>query len=150
MSYRTFLLAVHLASVAAWLGANFVQAVLSPRFAKEDAAAAAAWTRQQMWLGQRYYNVAGGLIVLTGILLVLDGPWDLTDGFVLVGLTVVVIGGAMGGLVFAPLSRTRLAALESGDTAKADAAQSRIIPAAILDTILVLTAVVAMVHKWGV
>jgi hypothetical protein len=150
MSYRTFLLALHIAAVAAWLGANFVQAVLSPRFAKESPTVAAAWTRQQMWLGQTYYNAAGAIIALTGVLLVIDGPWDWGDGFVLVGIAVVVVGGALGGLVFAPLARQRLAGLESGDLASAEAAQNRIIPMAVLDTILVLTAVVAMVHKWGV
>jgi hypothetical protein len=150
MSYRTFLLALHIASVAAWLGANYVQAVLSPRFAKESPAVAAAWTRQQMWLGQRYYNAAGALIAITGVLLVLDGPWDWSDGFVWVGIGVLVVGGALGGLAFTPLARQRLAGLESGDLASAEAAQSRIIPLAVLDTVLVLTAVVAMVHKWGV
>ena len=150
MSYRTFLLAIHIASVAAWLGANFVQGVLSPRFAKESPAVAAAWTRQQMWLGQRYYNVAGAGIGITGVLLVIDGPWEWGDRFIWVGIAVLVIGGAMGGLVFAPLARQRIAGLESGDLASAQAAQDRIIPAAVLDTILVLTAVVAMVHKWGV
>lgn len=150
MSYRTFLLALHIAAVAAWLGANFVQAVLSPRFAKEPPAVAAAWTRQQMWLGQRYYNLAGALIGLTGVLLVLETVWDWDDPFIWVGVAVLVVGGAMGGLVFNPLARKRLAGLESGDLAAAEAAQARIIPAAVLDTVLVLTAVVAMVHKWGV
>jgi hypothetical protein len=150
MSYRTFLLAIHIASVAAWLGANFVQGVLSPRFAKEPPAIAAAWTRQQMWLGERYYNVAGGLIALTGVLLVIDGPWDFSDGFVMVGIAVVIIGGLLGVLAFAPLARKRLAGLESGDLAAAEEAQNRIIPLAVLDTLLILIAAVAMIHKWGV
>jgi hypothetical protein len=150
MSYRTFLLAVHIAAVGAWLGANFVQGVLSPRFAKEPPAVAAAWTRQQMWLGERYYNLAGGLIAVTGILLVLDGPWDFSDGFVMIGIAVVVIGGLLGVLAFAPLARQRLTGLESGDIASADAAQGRIIPLAVLDTVLILMTIVAMVHKWGV
>ncbi len=149
MSYRTLLLAVHIASVGAWLGANLVQAVLSPRFAKEPPAVAAEWTRQQMWLGERYYNLAGGLIAVTGVLLVLETPWDWGDRFVWVGIAVVVIGGALGGLVFAPLARKRLAGLDSGDVAAADAAQARIIPMAVVDTVLILTAIVAMVHKWG-
>jgi hypothetical protein len=150
MSYRTFLLAIHIASVAAWLGANFVQGVLSPRFAKEPPAIAAAWTRQQMWLGERYYNVAGGLIALTGVLLVIDGPWDFSDGFVMVGIAVVIIGGLLGVLAFAPLARKRLAGLESGDLAAAEEAQNRIIPLAVLDTLLILMTAVAMIHKWGV
>ncbi len=148
MTTRTLLLALHIASVAAWLGANFVQLVLSPRFAREDSAIAAAWTRQQMWLGQRYYNAAGAGIGVTGVLLVLDGDWSWSAGFIWVGIVVVAIGGLLGGLAFAPLAKRRLAGLEAGDAAAAQEAQGRIIPLALLDTVLLLVAVLAMVHKW--
>jgi hypothetical protein len=148
MTTRTLLLALHIAGAAAWLGANFVQLVLSPRFAKGPADVAAAWTRQTIWLGERYYTAAGGVIAITGVLLVLDGDWSWSAGFVWVGITVVVIGGFMGGALFGPLAKQRAAALDTGDTAAADAAQGRIIPLALLDTALVLTAVLAMVHKW--
>ena len=146
---RTLLLWLHIASVAAWLGANFVQLVLSPRFAKGPADVAAAWTRQTIWLGERFYNAAGAVLTVTGVLLVLDGDWSWGTEFIWVGIVVVVIGGAMGGLLFGPLAKRRAAALESGDTATADEAQGRIIPLAVLDTVLVLTAVWAMVDKWG-
>jgi hypothetical protein len=148
MTTRTVLLALHITAVAAWLGANFVQAVLSPRFAREAPELAAGWLRQQMWLGERYYNVAGGGIAATGVLLVLDGDWSWGAGFVWVGISVVAIGGMLGALVFAPLAKRRLAALESGDTAAAAEALQRIILFAVLDTVLMLVAVLAMVHKW--
>lgn len=146
--YRNLLLALHIASVAAWLGANFVQIVLSPRFAKGPADVAAAWTRQTIWLGERYYNTAGAVLAVTGVLLVLDGDWSWSAGFVAVGITVIVIGGVMGGVFFGPLAKRRAAALESGDEAAAAQAQGRIIPLALFDTALVLTAVLAMVDKW--
>lgn len=145
---RTLLLVVHIAAVGAWLGANFVQLVLSPRFGDGPAEVAAAWTRHTIWLGERYYIAAGGLIAVTGVLLVLDGGWSWGAGFIWVGIAVVVIGGAMGATLFAPLARRRAAALETGDAADADAAQSKIIPLALLDTTLVLVAVLAMVDKW--
>ncbi|HEX4866418.1 MAG TPA: DUF2269 family protein [Acidimicrobiales bacterium] len=112
---RTLLLWLHIASVAAWLGANFVQLVLSPRFAKGPADVAAAWTRQTIWLGERYYNAAGAVLGVTGVLLVLDGDWPWGTTFLWVGIAVLVIGGAMGGLLFGPLAKRRVAALESGD-----------------------------------
>jgi len=146
---RTLLLWLHIASVAAWLGANFVQLVLSPRFAKGPADVAAAWTRQTIWLGERYYNAAGGVLTVTGVLLVLDGDWSWGTEFIWVGFAVVAIGGAMGVLLFSPLAERRADALESGDAATAAEAQSRIIPLALLDTALVLMAVWAMVDKWG-
>lgn len=48
--FRSVVLALHITGVAAWLGANFVQLVLTPRFAKDSDAVAAAWTRQTMRL----------------------------------------------------------------------------------------------------
>jgi hypothetical protein len=145
---RTLLLVVHIAAVGAWLGANFVQLVLSPRFASGPPALAAAWTRHTIWLGERYYTAAGGVIAVTGVLLVLDGDWSWGAGFIWVGIAVVAIGGAMGALLFAPLARQRATALEAGDEAGAAAAQSRIIPLALLDTTLVLLAVLVMVERW--
>lgn len=145
---RTLLLALHITAVAAWLGANLVQLVLTPRFARGPADIAAAWTRQTIWLGERYYATAGGVIGITGVLLVLDGGWSWSAGFVWVGIAVIVIGAVMGVALFAPLGHQRAAALESGDAAEADSAQRRIIPLAVLDTVLVLTAVLAMVERW--
>lgn len=40
----------------------------------------------------------------------------------------IVIGGAMGGLLFGPLAKRRAAALESGDQADPDAAKGPIMP----------------------
>jgi hypothetical protein len=148
MTTRTLLLTLHLAAVAAWLGANFVQLVLSPRFARGPAEVAAAWTRQTIWLGERYYIAAGVLIPVTGVLLVLDGDWSWGAGFIWVGVAVVVIGAVMGSAVFGPLAKQRLIALEKGDEPAAAAVQARIVGFAVLDTALILTAVVAMVHKW--
>jgi hypothetical protein len=145
---RTLLLVVHIAGVSAWLGANFVQLALSSRLSKEGPQVAAAWTRQTMWLGERYYSVAGAVIALSGVGLVQDGSWSWGAGFIWVGIGVVIIGGVMGVAAFTPLAKQRLTALEAGDEPAAAAAQRRIIPLALLDTLLVLTAILAMVHKW--
>jgi hypothetical protein len=147
---RTLVLALHITGVAAWLGANFVQLVLSPRFARGPADVAAAWTRQTIWLGERYYIASGVLIAVTGVVLVLDGDWSWSSGFIWVGISVVVIGAVLGAACFGPLAKRRAAALDAGDVAAAEAAQSRILPLAFVDTALVLTAVLAMVDKWMV
>jgi hypothetical protein len=148
MTTRTLLLVLHIAGVAAWLGANVLQLVLAPRFAREQPAVAAAFTRQLIWLGERYYNVAGAMIAITGVLLVLDGDWSWSAGFVAVGISVIVIGGVLGVTVFGPQAKRRVAALESGDLADAAAAQGLILRFGLLDTALILTAVLAMVDKW--
>jgi hypothetical protein len=145
---RTLLLSLHLTAVAAWLGANFVQLVVTPRLERGSAQVAAAWTREQRWLGERYYGVAGAVIAVTGVLLVLDGDWSWSAGFIWVGVAVVVIGGVLGVVAFAPLAERRVAALEAEDRPAAAAALGRTIRLALLDTALVLTAVLAMVDRW--
>ena len=148
MDTRTLLLTLHITGVAAWLGANFVQLVVNPRFAKDSAAVQAAWTRHQIWLGVRYYNLAGALIAITGVLLVLDGDWSWSSKFVWVGIGVVLLGGALGGAVFAPLTARRLAALEAGDTSLAGDLLRKIMGFAALDSVLILIALLAMADKW--
>jgi hypothetical protein len=146
---RTLLLAVHITGVAAWLGANFVQLVLTPRFDKAGTVVAAAWTRQTIWLGERYYNLAGGIVAVTGVLLVLDGDWSWGAGFIWVGVAVVVIGSLLGVLHFGPQATARAEALERGDAPAAGAALRAILPVAVVDTLLILLAVLAMVDKWA-
>ena len=145
---RTWLLALHITGAAAWLGANFVQLALSPRFARGDTGVAAAWTRQTIWLGERYYPLVGAVMGVTGVLLVLDGDWSWSSGFVWVGIGVVVAGAVLGVAAFGPLAKRRATALEAGDREEAAGVQTRILQLAVLDTALVLTAVLAMVDKW--
>lgn len=147
--FRNVVLALHILSVACWFGANVVQLLLSPRYAKGDAGEASGWTRQTIWLGERFYTTNGAVLLLTGVALVIDGPWAWSDPFVWVGIAVIVIGAVMGAAFFGPLAKQRLAGLESGDTATADAAQTRIIRLAYVDSALIVLAVLAMVDKWG-
>lgn len=150
MTGRNILLTLHIAAIAGWLGANFVQLVLAPRFDKVGGEARKHWTEMTEWMGTRYYAVIGVLILVTGIGLVsLDTtPWEFSDPFVGVGIAVVIVGAVMGGAVFSPLTKKRLAAFESGDETAAKAALSKISLAGAFDTLLVVMAVLAMVSKW--
>lgn len=60
----------------------------------------------------------------------------------------MVIGAVTGAVGFGPLAKRRASALESGDSADAASAQGRIIPLALVETALVLLAVLAMVERW--
>jgi hypothetical protein len=150
MTYGNVLLVLHIAGVCAWLGANFVQLAIAPRMDREGTTIAAAWTRQTMWLGERYYSVAGAWLAITGILLVIHEDLAWRSGFIWVGVVVIVIGAVLGVAAFTPLAKRRLGALEAGDAAGAKEAQSRIIPLALLDTVLVLIAMLAMVDHWHI
>jgi hypothetical protein len=145
---RTSLLVVHLVGVAAWLGANFVQLFLAPFFARRSTGDQVAWVEATMALGQRYYNVAGSVIGFSGAALVVHGSWSWSSAFIWVGFAALAIGAAMGLGVFVPLTRQQLSALRDGSATQS--LRRKILGFALLDTAIVLTAMVAMLRKWGV
>ena len=144
---RNLLLLVHIAAVAAWLGANLTQFVVAPRLRRAGSAEALAWSNAARFLGQRYYNVAGIVVGASGVLLVLDGDWH-WRGFVLVGIAMIGIGATLGIAVFEPLLKKEAAAIEACDVTKLTTTRHSITSVATLDTVLLLITMLAMIDKW--
>ena len=142
--YRHLLLACHIAAVAAWLGCNFTQFFLAPWFRRRGGDAAVAWFEASNRLARMYYNVAGTVLAVSGVLLVRESGFRWSAGFVGVGLAVVIIGGVVGVAFFAPDG----ARLASAQRAGASVNLRRYLLVLSVDSTLVLTAVVAMVSKW--
>lgn len=145
---RNTLLVVHIAAVAGWLGGNFSQFFLMPQMARAGGDTTTAWFEATARMAQRYYNVAGTLLAVSGVLLLLhsDGAYHWSSGFVIVGIAVVVIGGLTGVAFFAP-DAVRLAATSR---AGAPVRIRRFLMVLCADTTLVLAAVLAMVAKWRI
>lgn len=97
-----------------------------------------------------YYNVAGVGLGVTGVLMVLDGDWPWSSGFVVVGIAALVIGGVLGIIEFAPLSRKIAAAARAGDGPMFARLVKRNVLSALFDSTVVLTTILAMVAKWKV
>jgi hypothetical protein len=146
---RTILLTMHIAMVAAWLGADVMQYAMRHRWARETAEASKAWARMQFWLHDRYYSVVAVLTVASGIALVQSEDWGWSPTFIWVGLVTFVLGATLGGIGLKNLAKKRIDALDANDTQGADAATRRSLPIELLLTALVLVTVVGMVHKWG-
>jgi hypothetical protein len=144
---HNLLLLVHLVAVAAWLGANLTQFVVAPRLRRHGAAEARAWSQAAQLLARRYYNVAGAIVLISGIGLVMDGDWK-WQGFVLVGIAMVVVGATLGIAVFDRTLRKEEAALAVGDVVTARRFQHTITSVAILDTFLLLVTMLAMIDRW--
>jgi hypothetical protein len=146
---RTLLLALHIAAIASWLGADVLQHALRRRWERESAEVAHAWARMQFFLHDRYYAVVAVVIALTGVGLVFESDWSWSSGFVWVGIGTVVLGGVLGGVVLKSLAKQEIAAWERGDPDAARAFQRRMLPVELLLTAAVLVAILAMVDKWA-
>jgi hypothetical protein len=145
---RTLLLTLHIALAAGWIGADFAVHVLSPRLHQGPTATQLAWARQIEWLHAKYYAAVAVLLLASGVLLVLDGDWSWSSGFIWVGVGAIVGGATLGGGGLGSLAKRQVAALESGDAAAVAAARRAMVPLSIVVTALPIVAVLAMVDKW--
>ena len=149
VSVRTALLALHIAAAACWLGADVLAHVIGPRLDQESTEVATAWTRAQVWMHDRYYPAVAVAVLVTGVLLVVDGDWSWSSDFIWVGVGAIVLGASLGGGGLGSLSKRRLAALESGDAPTAAEVGRRLKALGAVVTLLPIVAIVAMVAKWG-
>ena len=97
------LLVLHIIAVTLWLGANFSMGVAANRTVGASNEINAWWAGVQGLMGKTMKNAAFILLLITGIGMVsrADDGIEFKSAFVSVGFLVVVIGGALGGMVFA-------------------------------------------------
>jgi hypothetical protein len=148
MTTRNALLALHIAAVAAWLGADFLHYIVGRRLDREPTAIALAWARQEHWLHDRYYAVVAVLVLLTGVGLVQEGNWSWSGDFIWVGFGAIAGGAIIGGGGIGSLAKRRVAELEAGDTAAAAATRKKMVPLQVVVTALPLLALLAMIDRW--
>jgi uncharacterized membrane protein len=146
---RDVLLIVHILATATWLGAGVTVGFLAPRLRRGGDEVAGTFMSAYEKMGLLLFNPAGILVLLTGVFLVIDGPWEFENAFVAIGVVVVIIGAVLGARVFTPLSREAQAAHATGDVARLDKIYSRFRAFGAIDVTLIVLAIVAMVLKLG-
>ena len=144
---RNLLVLAHITTVAAWLGANILQLVVGPRLRAQGGEVARQWAETGRFLGKRYYNIAGLVVLVTGIALVQHSGWN-WRGFVIVGIAMVVVGGITGVAGFDRLFRREREARAAGDEATAKRVTHNITSLAVMDTLLLIVTALAMIDKW--
>lgn len=146
---RNTLLVLHILGVAAWFGANMVLAFAGPRVASASAETRRWWAETQGAMARVLYNVAGVLVLITGVALVLDGGAEFSSTFVSIGFLAVIVGAGLGMAVFGPGSRKLVAAIDAGDTATEKSLNGRLAVFGAIDSLVLVFTVAAMVGKWG-
>ena len=150
MILRTFALWLHILGGGTWLGGNVMQAAVSRGLISGDSNVAKRWMETVHKASGPVYGTASVVILATGIYMVLssDGAYSFGDTFVGIGIAILIIGGALAGLVFNRQTKAALAAYDSGNAAAAAPAHRAIAMWGTIDTVLVALAVLAMVAKW--
>lgn len=146
---HTFLLTLHLLGVATWFGANMVLAFVGPRVQGADPAVRAWWAATQGAMARVLYNIAGVLVLITGIALVIEGPYSFASAFVSIGFLAIIVGAVLGMAVYGPGCRKLTAAIDSGDEAEERSLVQRLSAFGALDSLVILVTIISMVAKWG-
>jgi hypothetical protein len=145
---RNVALWLHIIGASMWIGTNVAQMLIGPKLV--DGGVGLQWLKAVDKASGPIYGSASVLILLTGIYMVLSNDaFSFGSAFVGIGIAVVIIGGALAGLVFNRKTRQAIGLFESGDTAKALPVYKSMTSWAVLDTALLAFAVLAMVSKWG-
>ena len=93
---RDTLLIVHILAAATWLGAGVTVGFLTPRLRRAGDDVARSFMSAYERMGLLVFNPAGILVLLSGVLLVIDGPWEFENAFVVIGFIVVITGAVFG------------------------------------------------------
>jgi uncharacterized membrane protein len=146
---RTVLLIIHILAAGAWIGASVTSGFLSARF-RSDNVVGAAFMRAFEAMGRLLFNVAGIVVLITGIwLVIVSDAWSFSDAFVSIGFLVVIVGALLGIFGFVRLARRGVAAHESANAVEIASVYARLRAFGTIDLVLLVVAVSAMVGKWG-
>jgi hypothetical protein len=148
LELRDFLLILHIAGAGTWLGANIVQAVVTPMAVKQGSSAASGWYRIAGRLSTVLYMPAAILILLTGVFMVLQSDvYSFGSLFVTIGFITILVGALFGKFVFDPVSKRAADAIDAGDTGRIKATTGRLATFGVIDTILILVTISVMVLR---
>ncbi len=147
---RNILLWFHIIGAAMWLGANVAQAFIGPRL-MANRETAPGWLRAVEKASGPLYGIASALILISGVILILtsDGVYRFSSLFVTIGFAVLILGGALAGLVFGRKTKQMIGLYDAGQDAQVPAIYRSLSTWGILDSLLVAFAILAMVSKWG-
>jgi uncharacterized membrane protein len=87
MSWYEFLLFVHISAVVIWVGAGFLLVVLALRADRtDDEAQIKRILDDNTWLATHLFIPASLTVVVAGVLLTIDGPWEWDQLWIVIGL----------------------------------------------------------------
>jgi uncharacterized membrane protein len=149
MTWYSFLLFVHISMAIVWIGGGLMMQFFALRAVKAGPVRAAAFATDVEWIANRTLIPSSLLAVISGILLVVEGPWSFGDDWIVIGLVLFGIT-FLAGITFLGPESGRLGKLiaEQGlESPEAGRRLGRIILFSRLDLVLLFLIVFDMAVK---
>ncbi|MGH2402695.1 MAG: DUF2269 family protein [Candidatus Limnocylindria bacterium] len=151
MDLYPWLKALHIFFAIVAVGLNISYAIWQARAAREPEHTGYA-LRGIKFLDDRIANPAYGGLLVVGIVLVLLGPWEFTQFWVLAAIGLYLAMGAVAFLLYSPTLTKLIASYESGGASTAEFAalsgRSRVVGMVL--AVIVIAIILLMVLKPGV
>lgn len=146
--YELYLL-LHVVGAIVWLGGGAVIAVLLHRAMRDQPKAAEHLLPEIEALGNRLFIPASMVVLVAGILMVADGPWEFDQLWIVLGLAGFATTLGMGVIVFKPTTERLKAVMErdGGMTPAVAAETRRLLVVSDADDVILFLIVVNMVIK---
>ena len=150
MSRQEIYLFVHVAAAVLWVGGGSLITLMGHRaISAGDRDRTRVVVQEAAWLGQRLFIPASVVLLVMGILLLADGPWDL-DLWVVLGLIGFVATAVTGATILGPRAE-RIAHMiqEAGGTYTdaADVESRKLLTLARIDSVVLFLVIADMVLK---
>jgi uncharacterized membrane protein len=116
ISFYSFVLFIHIAAVVLAFGVTFTYALVFSVTRKAYERHLPYLHHIQAVIGERMIAPLGGVILLAGLYLAIDGPYDFSEPWIGIGLLIIVVILATGGAYFGPREK-RLSELAERDVA---------------------------------
>ena len=149
ISLRDVLLTIHVICAVIWVGGGVALNVLATRILRADPEILRPMIKTFDWVVNRTIIPASLLVLIFGVILVIEGVWDFSDTFVILGIIGGVSTFILGITVLSPRLRLQEKLWdEHGDQSEiASKALARTLLIARIDVVMLLVIVGIMVTK---
>ncbi len=97
---------LHVIAAMIWVGGSIVLIVLSARAsATKDPSESGRIGQLALWVGTRIFAPVSALVLILGIVMVLDGPWEFSDAWIGLGLLGIILTAGIGNGILGPNGR---------------------------------------------
>jgi uncharacterized membrane protein len=145
------LLFLHIAGAVIWVGGALMMQLFGMRASAAGGKREAGFLVDVEWIGNRFLAPASFLAFVSGVVMVVDGPWSFGDDWIVIGLVLFGVTFLAGVAFFGPESK-RLANViaEHGfDSPQAQRRVARLILLTRLDLVLLFLILYDMAVKPG-
>ena len=152
VTYYTVLLTIHVLAAITWVGSNISTAIQASRVQSRSAAELGQFGKDADWYGMRVLAPTSLVLIVTGVLLAIEGDWGFDEPWILFALAAWLFSFVLGIAFLGPQSAKAGRLIEASDgqaTPEWKALVDRLFLVSRIELVVLIAVVIDMVIKPG-